>query len=240
MEDTVAAGYNLILGRGVTDQGPPAGVEDARLAELFATPAEASEFSENVLGDLIVQTCQGCSNETVAATGALSQETESEALQIQEDLTVLVAAEGEPTQEELATVSSPMTLLTADLIRDLKEIEEDQDRAIYVARLASGIALQRTMEKAKALKRMILTGRQTPEVLSNPEASDYIDKKLAELEGLIDLLPEELEQQEDSVGLVASIVTTQAARNRQAAAGSPGIVVRDPQDLILQGRVRPE
>ena len=240
MEDTVTAGYNLILGRGVTDQGAPAGVEEARLPQLFATPAEASEFSENVLGDLIVQTCQGCSNETVAATGGLSQEIQTVAVDLQEELTALVAAEGEPTAAELEAVSSPMTFISANLIRDLREIEEDQDRGIYVGRIAAGIALQLTLEKAKALKRTILTGRQTPEVLSNPEASDYIDKKLAELEGLIALLPEELKQQENSVGLVASIVTTRAARNRQAAAGSPGIVTRDPQDLLLQGRVRPE
>lgn len=193
-----------------------------------------------MLGDLIVQTCQGCSNETVAATGALSQEAQTEAVDLQEELAALVAAEGAPTPAELATVSTPMTFISSDLVRDLREIEEEQDRGIYVARIAAGIALQRTMEKAKTLKRMILTGRQTPEVLSNPEASDYIDKKLRELEGLIALLTKDLEHQENAVGLVASIVTTEAARNRQASAGSPGIVTRDPQDLLLQGRVRPE
>ena len=108
IQDTVAAGYNLIVGRDVIAVGAPGGV-DARLVELFASPEDASAFARDVLGDLIVQTCQGCTPETVAPTGALTQSSDVEALEIQEAFAALVAADQAPTADELEAISSSTT-----------------------------------------------------------------------------------------------------------------------------------
>lgn len=219
--------------------GAPGGV-DARLVELFASPEDASAFARDVVGDLIVQTCQGCTPETVAPTGALTQSSDVEALEIQETFATLVAADQAPTADELEAISSSTTLITSKLIDDLREIEEDQDRALYVNRLSAGISLQRTVERGLSLRRMMLAGRQVPEIYNNSKATGFIDKKLAELEGLIEFLKFELDMQLGTVGNVASIVTAQAERRRKLSGDEPRGVERDPEDLFLQGRVRPE
>ena len=239
IQDTVTAGYNLILGREVTAVGAP-GVLEARLIDLFASPEDASGFARDVLGDLIVQTCQGCTPETVAPTGALLQSSDVQALEIQEAFAALVAADQAPSEDDLDAISSSTTLITSKLIDDLREIEEDQDRALYVNRLSAGVAVQITVERGLALRRMILAGRQVPEIYNNLKATDFIDKKLDELEVLIRSLKFELDMQLGTVGNIASIVTTEAERIRKISSDDPRGVERGSEDLFLQGRVRPE
>ena len=239
IQDTIGAGYNLILGRDVNATGAPAGVE-ARLVELFATPDEARIFARDVLGDLIIQTCQGCTPGSVAATGALLKSLDDEKLEIREQLGELVAGNGSPSEADLAAISSSTVLITAKLVEDLRVIEEEQDRALFIGRVSAEMALQNTTEKGFALRRMLLAGRHVPEIANSEQATRLINEKLAELESLIASLSFEQEMQDRLTARTALVVTQIAEETRKASLNDPDVNERDPQDLILQGRVRPE
>jgi len=239
VRDTVQAGYNLILGRDVEATGAP-DVADARLVELFATTEEAGDFAIAVLGDVVIQTCQGCTPSTVAATGGLLRVYEAEREIVDEGLRTLIAGQGLPEQDELDEISAATVIITAKLIEDFREIEEDQDRALLAARLAADVAVARTAEQALALRRMLLTGRQVPEIVNHAQATELLDKKLAHLEEITESLLFEPEIQSKLVSNTASIVTATAEGSRTTSVGDLNVDKTDPQDLILQGRVRPQ
>jgi len=239
VRDTAQAGYNLIFGRDVEAIGAP-GIAEARLVELFPTTEEAGDFATEVLGDVIIQTCQGCTPSTVAATGGLLRIYESEREFIDEGLRALIAGPDVPAQDELNDISAATVIVTAKLIEDFREIEEDQDRALLATRLAADIAVARTAEQALALRRMLLTGRQVPEIVNHAQATELLDKKLTHLEEITKSLLFEPEIQSKLVSNTASIVTATAEGSRTTGVGDVNVDPSDPQDLILQGRVRPQ
>lgn len=216
--DVVQAGYNVVVGQPVTAETAPPAAEGLRLAALFPTPAAAGAFAVEVLGDQIIQTCEGCTPSSTAGVGlAPTFARDNEA--INEQLSILASDDALVNEDVLAEVSAGSVAVTPLLLETLREVDDVQDRAVLTARLAGDIATARTVERALSLRRLFYSGRKVPEVAANELAQDQIEKSLVELEREIESFLFESRIQEELVSDTASIILKEGERLSTSSAG---------------------
>ncbi len=223
------AGYNLALNRLPTDTTPPPVTPGAapRLVELFPTPAAAEEFSVRVLGDEVIRTCDGCTREATSGHG-LAVELETERTAVATDLATLLSGTSTPTYADLQTVAAPGVAISARVIEGLRGLPDEQ-RAILAGRLATEIATSRAVEKALAVRRLLLTARREPNIQGNKEALERIDKAVAELEREVDnVLYETRIRREISTAAAGTILDLETDQRSKGLAVFPA----EREDLI--------
>ena len=81
------------------------------------------------------------------------------------DLVALVGGTGVPANADLQDVSAPGVAVSAKVIRPCKELPADE-AGVFAGRLASEVAIARTIEEAFAIRRLLISGRRVPEVMS--------------------------------------------------------------------------
>lgn len=238
VQDTTAAGWNVILNRppaaGSSYSPSPHG--RARLAELFSHPAAAAAYAKDVLGDMVVATCPDCRQRAIPGQG-LGVKLDAERQQVVSSLTPLLNATDVPTAAELQAVSAPGVAVSARVIDTLRQLPPEE-RAILAGRLASEAALARVIERALAIRRMLLTGRRVPEILSVKPAIDLVDKAIEEIEREIDNLLFEQRVNKEIASNTASIVI---ARRNQLDANSQAVIRQSRPEkthLDAQGRFK--
>jgi len=237
--DVVQAGYNVIVGQDVTaETGPPA-AEGLRIVELFETPVEAAQFAVDVLGDVTIFTCGGCTPTSTAGVGlGTSFAVENEA--INEQLTGLANNDEPVSLEILSEVSAASVSVTPALLETLRDVDDEQTRVVLTARLAGDVATARIVERALSIRRALYSGRRVPEVAANDLAKSAIDESLAELEQEIEGFLFESRIQEELLSNTASIILEEGNRLKRAAAG----LVAGPQGeqggVLLRGENRNE
>jgi len=232
--DVATAGYNVILGRPVDATGaPPA--SDARLGVLFETAEAAGDFAVNVLGDHILRTCQGCTSSTTAGVG-LQPIYGIEREEITEVLTEIANADDAVPLAALDEISAGSASVTPQLIDAIREVEDDQDRAILVTRLAGDIATARTVEQALSLRRILYTGRKVPEVAVEGRAVAYLDATLDELEEEIEAFLFEPRIQRELMSQTARTILVETDRLTTSAAGASNSQIKDP-NVLLRGAI---
>ena len=69
--DIVEAGYNINMNRAVTDTTPVPAASATRLSEIWSSPAEARDWTVDVVGENIVTTCDTCRKDSIPGTGLL-------------------------------------------------------------------------------------------------------------------------------------------------------------------------
>jgi integrating conjugative element protein (TIGR03755 family) len=155
-----------------------------RLAKLFPTPTDAGQYAVDVLGDLKVRTCKGCTHSGVPGNG-LGPKYEAHRKAVAADLATLVGGAGTPTAADLKKVSAPTVAVTGRVIEALRALPGDE-QAILTGRLASEVAMARTIEEALAIRRMMLAAKRVPEVAASKTAMETINEGVKELEEEID------------------------------------------------------
>src|SRR5690606_5514075 len=103
-------------------------------------------------------------------------------------------------------------------------------------RLVSEISMARTVEKALLARRLLLSGRQVPEVYATDVAREHADTAVAELNREIDNLLFETRVRREVVSDTVVTLLQRAAARRQASLAIPGVPTVDPQPL-RNGRV---
>jgi integrating conjugative element protein (TIGR03755 family) len=237
IREVVQAGYNLILGRDVTEAGAPPVEPGVRLPALFATPADAGEFAVSVLGDQIIQTCQGCTSTTTAGVG-LAPTYAAERQEIGEELATILAEGGEADLESLENVSAASVSVTPQLVQTLASIDDAQDRAILTGRLAGDVATARTVEQALSVRRLLYSGRKVPQVSSNTLALEQIDSALEELEREINAFMFESRIQKELLSDTAAVVLQEGQRLSTSGAAVADGARGNTGGLILRGEVQ--
>lgn len=230
--DIVEAGYNIQLNRPVDASGPAP--ESSRLAEVWPSSTDARDWVVAVVGENIVTTCDGCPKDSIPGTGLLP-ELHRESSTVSENLEALVAGTLAPTLENLELITAPGVAITRQVIEAIREMPATEQDLI-AGRLVSEISMARTVEKALLARRLLLSGRQVPEVYATDVAREHADTAVAELNREIDNLLFETRVRREVVSDTVVTLLQRAAARRQASLAIPGVPTVDPQPL-RNGRV---
>ena len=232
--DIVKAGYNLNLNRPVTASTAAPPLPGSRLPEVWTTPAEAQRWVVDVVGENIVTTCDTCRKDSIPGTGLLPklhQESGTVTLELQR----LVSGASPPTLANLEQVAAPGVAVTRQLIEAIREMPV-AEQSLVMGRLVSEISTARTVEKALLARRLLLTGRQVPEVYATEVAREHADTSIAEIDREIESLLFETRVRREIVSATAGVLLERAQARRRASLQVPEGSSVDPRPLV-RGRV---
>ena len=232
--DIVKAGYNLNMNRPVTAAGPVPPGSATRLSEVWATPVEARRWVVDVVGENIVTTCDTCRKDSIPGTGLLPK-LHQEAGTVTVDLQRLVGGVTPATLANLEQITAPGVAITRQVIEAIREMPASE-QSLVMGRLVSEISTARTVEKALFARRLLLTGRQVPEVYATEVAREHADTSIAELDREIENLLFETRVRREVVSETVGILLQRAAARRQASLNTPAVRRIDPRPLD-HGRV---
>ena len=232
--DIVKAGYNVNMNRPVTATGPVPPASMTRLSEVWATPTDARDWVVEVVGENIVTTCDTCRKDSIPGTGLLPK-LHQEANTVTVELQNLVGGATPPTLANLDTITAPGVAITRQVIEAIRAMPASE-QSLIMGRLVSEISTARTVEKALFARRLLLTGRQVPEVYAIEVARKHADTAIAELDREIDNLLFETRVRREVVSDTVTWLLRRAAARRQSALNTPSVPTLDPRPVI-QGRV---
>ncbi|WP_186764385.1 hypothetical protein [Pistricoccus aurantiacus] len=260
--DTARAGYNLLHGRtdptsnepvsgggggwgsvatssgdwigggGIVGGSGTSGNEcRGGMCTLWGSPAEAVEWTRKIVGDTELQTCDGCEKaQTIAGTG-LIRELEDEQQAIHERLLDMLSG-GEITQAKLDDVSAGNGLAVSRGV--IEAMRTDPQGPLLAQRLASEMALARTLTQVMWARRSLVAGSSDPGIESNQEGMSALDRKIDAFNRDIALLQSEMEIRK-ALASNAAMQALQRAANR-ATGSSPNETTLPAPVLDERGR----
>ncbi|MDX1656235.1 MAG: integrating conjugative element protein [Candidatus Competibacteraceae bacterium] len=209
VRDTVRAGFNTSMGYPVASSASLPPTSTAPIAQFWTSAHAAAAWAVDVFGDLEVRTCEegssGCPATTGKPGGGLTPKQETELTSVRSDLQSLLNGTTSPTPVELAKLSAPGVEIGWELIQAL-EAMSPAARGVAAGRLAGEIATARTVEKALYIRRLVLAGRQTPDVAGARPAQEILDRKLVEIDREIENLLFENRVRRELVSETASAI----------------------------------
>ena len=226
--DIVEAGYNINMNRPVTDPSPVPAASSTRLSEVWPSPADARDWTVEVVGENIVTTCDTCRKDSIPGTGLLPK-LYQESAAVATDIQNLVSGATPLTLTNLDKITAPGVAITRQVIEAIREMPASE-QSLIMGRLVSEISTARTVEKALFARRLLLSGRQVPEVYATEVAREHADKEIE------NLLFENRVRKEVVSDTVATLLERAAAR-RQSSITVPEVPTLDPNPL-RGGRVQ--
>jgi integrating conjugative element protein (TIGR03755 family) len=233
--DIVQAGYNINMNRAVNDTSPVPSASSTRLSEIWASPAEARDWTVDVVGENIVTTCDTCRKDTVPGTGLLPK-LYQESATVTTEIQNLVSGATPPTLVNLDTITAPGVAITRQVIEAIRAMPASE-QSLIMGRLVSEISTARTVEKALYARRLLLTGRQVPEVYATEVAREHADSSIAELDKEIENLLFETRVRKEVVSDTVALLLQRSAAKRQSSLTVPEVPTLDPNPL-RGGRVQ--
>ncbi len=233
--DIVEAGYNINMNRAVTDTTPVPAASTTRLSELWGSPAEARDWTVDVVGENIVTTCDTCRKDSIPGTGLLPK-LYQESATVTTEIQNLVSGATPPTLANLDQITAPGVAITRQVIEAIREMPPSE-QSLIMGRLVSEISTARTVEKALFARRLLLSGRQVPEVYATEVAREHADTSIAELDKEIENLLFETRVRKEVVSDTVATLLERAAARRQSSLTVPEVPTLDPNPL-RGGRVQ--
>lgn len=233
--DIVEAGYNINMNRAVTDTSPVPAASATRLSEIWASPAEARDWTVDVVGENIVTTCDTCRKDSIPGTGLLPK-LYQESATVTAEIQNLVSGATPPTLANLDQITAPGVAITRQVIEAIREMPASE-QSLIMGRLVSEISTARTVEKALYARRLLLSGRQVPEVYATEVAREHTDNSIAELDKEIENLLFETRVRKEVVSDTVATLLERAAAKRQSSLTVPEVPTLDPNPL-RGGRVQ--
>ncbi|MAT94333.1 MAG: integrating conjugative element protein [Halioglobus sp.] len=233
--DIVEAGYNINMNRAVTDTSPVPAASATRLSEIWASPAEARDWTVDVVGENIVTTCDTCRKDSIPGTGLLPK-LYQESATVTAEIQNLVSGATPPTLANLDQITAPGVAITRQVIEAIREMPASE-QSLIMGRLVSEISTARTVEKALYARRLLLSGRQVPEVYATEVAREHADNSIAELDKEIENLLFETRVRKEVVSDTVATLLERAAAKRQSSLTVPEVPTLDPNPL-RGGRVQ--
>lgn len=232
--DIVKAGYNINMNRPITTVGPVPPASATRLTEIWGTPADAKDWVVDVVGENIVTTCDTCRKDSIPGTGLLPK-LNLEATAVTVEIQNLVNGTTPLTLTNLDNITAPGVAITRQVIEAIREMPASE-QSLIMGRLVSEISTARTVEKALYARRLLLSGRQVPEVYATEVAREHADISIAELDKEIENLLFETRVRKEVVSNTIATLLQRAAARRQASLNTPRVPTIDPRPLS-HGRV---
>ncbi|AFJ02699.1 integrating conjugative element protein, PFL_4711 family [Methylophaga frappieri] len=233
--DIVEAGYNINMNRAVTDASPVPAASATHLSEIWGSPAEARDWTVDVVGENIVTTCDTCRKDSIPGTGLLPK-LYQESATVTTEIQNLVSGATPPTLANLDQITAPGVAITRQVIEAIREMPASE-QSLIMGRLVSEISTARTVEKALYARRLLLSGRQVPEVYATEVAREHADNSIAELDKEIENLLFETRVRKEVVSDTVATLLERAAAKRQSSLTVPEVPTLDPNPL-RGGRVQ--
>tara|TARA_R110000823_G_scaffold249571_1_gene372882 strand:+ start:2350 stop:3690 length:1341 start_codon:yes stop_codon:yes gene_type:complete len=233
--DIVEAGYNINMNRPVTDPSPVPAASSTRLSEVWPSPADARDWTVEVVGENIVTTCDTCRKDSIPGTGLLPK-LYQESAAVATDIQNLVSGATPLTLTNLDKITAPGVAITRQVIEAIREMPASE-QSLIMGRLVSEISTARTVEKALFARRLLLSGRQVPEVYATEVAREHADNSIAELDKEIENLLFETRVRKEVVSDTVATLLERAAARRQSSITVPEVPTLDPNPL-RGGRVQ--
>lgn len=233
--DIVEAGYNINMNRAVTDTTPVPAASATRLSEIWGSPAEARDWTVEVVGENIVTTCDTCRKDSIPGTGLLPK-LYQESATVTTEIQNLVSGATPLTLANLDQITAPGVAITRQVIEAIRDMPASE-QSLIMGRLVSEISTSRTVEKALYARRLLLSGRQVPEVYATDVAREHADQSIAELDKEIENLLFETRVRKEVVSDTIITLLERAAARRQSSLTVPEVPILDPHPL-RGGRVQ--
>ena len=232
--DIVRAGYNINMNRPLIATGPVPAESATRLSEVWPTPIAARDWVVDVVGENIATTCDTCRKDAIPGTGLLPK-LYAESTAVTAGIQDLVSGVTAPTLANLEQVTAPGVAVTRQVIEAVREMPATE-QGLIIGRLVSEISAARTVEKALYARRLLLSGRQVPEVYATEVAREHADTAIAELDKEIENLLFETRVRREVVSDTVMVLLNRAAARRRASLNVPQTDPIDPRPL-RNGRV---
>ncbi len=200
---------------------------EPRLTEYWGKSTDAAAFAIDVLGEEEIAYCEdGCSSSVKPGRGLLPGY-ESEFEDIITAWAKLIKSHSgsstRPTITDFDAVSSRKVRISKHVFEALIALE-GADRVAAVERLASDVAVERTVDKALALRQILRAGSNTPEVRGLDIAMQKAEKLRNDIRAEVDDFRWEIQQQNYGAGsTAASIIAAHALGGLTRSNGSLGI-----------------
>lgn len=233
--DIVKAGYNINMNRSITATGPVPPASATRLTEIWTTPTDARNWVVDVVGENIVTTCDTCRKDSIPGTGLLPK-LNQEATTVMTEIQNLVSGATPPTLTNLDNITAPGVAITRQVIEAIREMPASE-QSLIMGRLVSEISTARTVEKALYARRLLLSGRQVPEVYATEVAREHADISITELDKEIENLLFETRVRKEVVSDTIATLLQRTAARRQSSLNIPEVPTIDPRPLH-NGRVQ--
>ncbi len=233
--DIVEAGYNINMNRALTDTTPVPVASATRLSEIWPSPADARDWTVDVVGENIVTTCDTCRKDSIPGTGLLPK-LYQESATVTTEIQNLVSGATPPTLDNLEQITAPGVAITRQVIESIREMPVSE-QSLIMGRLVSEISTARTVEKSLFARRLLLSGRQVPEVYATQVAREHADNSIAELDKEIENLLFETRVRKEVVSDTVTTLLERAAARRQSSLTVPEVPTLDPNPL-RDGRVQ--
>ena len=218
VHDVTTVGYNATMNQAPSASKDTTYPETTRLGKLWPTPRAAGDWAVSVLGDQEVTTCTDAScgasdsgiGKAVATGLGLQPKYEASLIEVKDALAALVASD-DATHENLEAVSAPGVGVTRDLVEALRRLPP-ANRGTLTTRLSAEIALARTIERAFAIRNLMVTGMSAA---NYEKPVDDARKRVEQLNRYIDDLMFETRIRKE---LVSNTATLLNENDRNAAA----------------------
>lgn len=232
--DTVKAGYNIELGRGVLDTGSSSGSK-ARLSEIWASPADAQNYALYVLGDVELTSDANLPRKATPGHGILPK-IETDKAPILSALHNIVRGSDNPDPTALAKVSAPGIDLTREVIQAIRNLPTPQEKEAAIQKLADEAATAVNLEKALMLRRLLQSGRMEPNIYASGLGRD-IDLAVEHISQAIENVLFETRIRREMFSQTASVLL---GSSQQRVAGNASTSTAKPNDgkKIINGEVQ--
>lgn len=244
LRDLVTSAYNVtmnqsVVGSETTDyQAAAPALAQTKLARAFRRPIDAAQYASDVLGDRLVALCAeaDCPVKGTSTGLGLGPKFEAEVPAIQTAITAMVNA-SRPNYALLDEIEAPGVAIGREVVDALRELPT-YERGIATDRLAKEIALARTIDKALAIRNLLLTGITIPEVSAATVAVTEAQGKVSVLNRYIDDLLYENRVRKEVVSNTAAVLLD-AYRSVQAQSTATSSTRRQDSAPLVNGRVQP-
>lgn len=241
--DLVTAGYNVTFNSTNPVAGdnayaaPGPTMMQTRLMQAFRVPSAAARYAQDVLGDMDVGLCDtaACPQKATSTGTGLSPKYEAEVPTVEATLLQMVSQLNPNLTVQLETIQAPGVAMSREVIDALRELP-DPERTIALKRLAQEIGLARTIDKALAIRNLLLTSLTLPEVTAAPIATNKAQEKIAVLNRYIEDLLFENRVRREVVSNTASLLLEASQGLRSRGVGISGSPKPDATPLV-NGRV---
>ncbi|MGH8289620.1 MAG: integrating conjugative element protein [Steroidobacteraceae bacterium] len=237
--DVVQAGYNLLNNRSVTSTASidPSTCNNELTCQAWSSPAAAAAWAVRVLGEQQEQTCDTCTKTATTPGVGLTPLVQQAYQSTVQSIDALLSGQKPLTTQNLEAAGSSAVPITRGVIEALRG---DPDESLLTQRLASEVALSSVLEQALTLQRVLLTGREEPNVAANQLAQGAISHQEEILQQEIENLKTELDLRRELAGnSPTEIIERDHARSAASKGIFQGDTAPDRLDLIQQPQGNP-
>lgn len=192
------------------------------LTNVFPNAGIAAKWTQAVFGDVKIITTDESTKETIPGRG-LHKEVQSEKDKARMTLTHFVASISSELPDSLRQFFAyPGSSFNNHAFKTLAE-KPETEREIYISRIATEMAISRSVDKALTARRLLIAGQQVPMVENASGLKDYSNQTIARIDREIDDLMYEKRIREELVSNSTMNLLQKEADARAAGSALPNV-----------------